>query len=164
MPFPKEKILLFLFIVPFFVYGQSNNLGNINVLKLKPKRYYNERDSFEIDKVIAFIQDIYYDKPNMNDEEFNYTLFIYIDSINQFETNRVFDLNKDSSIIKSFYSCTSKLNWNQGNSKNSGSVKIISVSPDKIKLQESIIVFDERKNRKILYRGIRTFYKAQNIK
>jgi len=155
-------MLLFLFVIPVLSYGQSSVLTTTDVLKLKHKKYYRETDSFEISNIATFTQNICYDDTRSNDEEFCYTFLIYIHNA-QFVPDQTFDIERDSVVIQCFYSCNSILNWSQGKTKISGTVKIISISSVEIKLQESIVVFDERKNKEILYEGIRTFYKTQNM-
>lgn len=90
-----KSILSFLLCVSFFT-GLSQS---IDILKLKNKLYYKERDLFIRDSIFYIICEICHDRPNYMDDEFCHSLNLTIIDASKFISGKTYDLENDTAII-----------------------------------------------------------------
>ncbi len=152
---PKHLTLTgFLFFLKLFCFSQTSN-----VLELKTKKFYSEKNKFIIDSSLKLINIVGYDKPNSVDDEHEFILTLdFIDTANA-KLKKVLNLSQDTSIIKCNFDISSVWNWGKDNTINTGDVIIHSWTNKKIELEFNINVSHTNTGWTYIYKGNRTFLK-----
>ena len=148
----KFQLRIFFSFLNLVVFGQT-----IDVLELKNKRHFKERDLFTSDSTLYIKCEVCFDHPRWDDEEYCRRLSFEIVDLVKFNQINFLDLEKDTSIIQSEYHKISV--WSSDEkSKISGNIKILSRTDEKIKLDLDIIVTAKQE---YVYKGVRTFRKSK---
>jgi len=149
-----DKIIVCLFLLHLNLcsFGQT-----VDVLHLRSKRHFTEKDEFYKDSSITIVYEVCYDNPNVIDEEYCRSITFTIKDTLKFRNAKTLDIEKDTAIISCSYNRLSVWNWNDVKNKVSGYIQIISMTDNEIKLDLNITV---RAKEEYRYKGKRTFLKS----
>jgi hypothetical protein len=150
----SEKIIACLFLLQLSLcsFGQT-----VDVLQLRSKRHFTEKDEFYKDSSINILCEVCYNNPNVIDEEYCRSITFTINDTLKFRNSKILDIEKDTAIIICSYNRLSVWNWNEVKNKITGYIQIISMTDNEIKLDLNIIV---RAKEEYRYKGKRTFLKS----
>ena len=133
--------------------------STVKVLTLKNQKYYSEESIFMDDSIKTLYQNVFYNKPEVMDEEHSYNLtFKFIDT-SKAKQKRTLTLLEDTSIIKFEYDFFSIWDWTDESYSVKGNLKIKDWQTDSIGIETKILVRDYKRKQKLKYNGIRTFKK-----
>lgn len=151
-----KKIIVCVFSLQLSLcsFGQT-----VDVLQLKNKRYFKEKDEFYKDSSIYILCEVCYNNPNVLDEEYCRSITLTIKDTSKFRTAKTIDIEKDTAIISCSYNRLSVWNWNGVKNKIKGQLQITSITDKKIKLDLDITV---KAKEEYKYKGRRTFLKVKN--
>ena len=153
MTLKKITFCLFLLQLGLCSFGQT-----VDVLQLKTKRHFTEKDEFYRDSSMYFLCEVCYDNPNVIDEKYCRSISLTIKDILKFTNSKTLDIQKDTAILSCSYNRLSVWNWNDVKNKISGNIEIISITDKEIKLDLDILV---RAKEEYRYKGKRTFLKSK---
>lgn len=144
-------------VLAFFIFTAFASYSQTNLLTYKHKRYYTENNVIATDTVFKLRQSVYYNRPDVIDEEYCYSLyFTFIDTAAA-KQKKIISLAIDTLIVNSSYSEFSVWNWARENTKVTGQIKIIRWSENEVTLKENITVYDCKRKTPKEYKGTRTF-------
>jgi hypothetical protein len=124
--------------------------------------YYKEHSGIITDSIFKLYQNVRYDRPNIIDEEFSYTLSLTFLDTTAAKAKKNLNLATDTLIVKSRYGVFSIWNWEgEEKTKVTGRIKIIAWDKNAIKIKETIFVSDEIRKETKKYKGIRTFKRSE---
>jgi hypothetical protein len=129
------------------------------MLNLKDQKYFSEKSLFTYDSVLTIGLQIYFDIPEMADEENYQDMFFTIKNTSNFKPGVKFDLQKDSSLIKPLYTLTGAWRFEPANSY-FGYIKVLSNTRSEISLYLDFTVEGQKK---YIYKGQRTFTKVKHF-
>jgi len=134
-----------------------------NILELyKGKHYSEERTSrLHSDSTFSIYFEVSYDVPESVDEEHSHLLYLTISS-SSLNKGKIYNIPKDSSIIKAEYRLKSIWRIGKINSEVTGTVEIVSQSKKEIILRFNFIVKELRTNKTYRYDGVRQFVKRRS--
>jgi len=143
-------------VLTIFCFGQTTN-----VLKLKNKKYFDEKNQFFIDSSLKIIQKVGYDEPHTVDESYSLTLTLnVVDTLNA-RLKKNLDLTLDTALIKCRFDISSVWNWEDEKTTITGNVIIVSWTNEKIEFNFNVTVLELRNNRAFIYKGNRVFSKIK---
>lgn len=150
----SKKIIFCLFLLQLSLcsFGQT-----VDVLQLKNKRHFTEKDEFYKDGSMYILCEVCYNNPNVIDEEYCRSITLTIKDTLKFRNAKTLDIEKDSAIISCSYNRLSVWNWNDVKNKISGFIQLISMTDKVIKLDLNITVKAKEEYR---YKGQRRFLKS----
>ena len=134
----------------------------VNVLNLKNKKYYLEKNKFLGTDTLKLTQEVSYDKPNVVDEGYSLILNIDILPSKYLQAQQVLNLAKDSQFIKCSFDLLSVWNWETEKTSISGNLQIIAQTQTRIVLDLDIEVLNLITNKTYLYKGRRSFVKNRS--
>lgn len=140
----------------FFLAGTSAGQSE-NILKLKKKPYYSERNHYSSDSSVALIQEVCYNKPKTVDEEYCVILKLqFIDPLKAKEL-KTLTIGKDSSIVQCSFDFQSVWNWEDEKTSISGSIQLLDWTKTAVKLRLDLQILDHSRKKIYSYEGIRSF-------
>ena len=148
------------FILISFIFLTIACTGQtVEAFNLKNENFYSEYNTFSFDSLITIKQQVCYDAPNMDDEEYCINFFLKFN--NQFDPQKTktLDLNKDTSLVKCVFNIRDPWGRDQRPIRFSGLITILSWTTKSIKLEFNTTVLDKNQNKKYRYKGVRTFKK-----
>jgi hypothetical protein len=151
----KRIVITFLFSFLYTCsFGQT-----VDILQLKGQKFYREKSLFINKDVLTIAYQLFFDIPEMNDEEYCQSLTFIIKNLKTLKPGSIFNLQKDSLVINPKYYLTGAWRF-EGADSYSGYIKVLSVTEIEIKLDLELVV---EAGKKYIYKGIRTFTKAEKI-
>jgi len=151
---PLKKIIASLFVLQLSLcsFGQI-----VDVLQLKSKRHFKEKNEFYKDSAMYILCEVCYNNPNVIDEEYCSSITLTIKDTMKFKTAKIFDIERDTAIISCSYNRLSVWNWNDVKNKISGTIQLVSLTNNTIKLLLNITV---KTKEEYSYQGQRAFLKS----
>jgi len=132
-----------------------------HVLKLKNKKYFDEKNQFLIDSSLKVIQKVGYDEPHTVDESYSLILTLEIvDTLNA-RLKKDLDLTIDTALIRCHFDISSVWNWEDEKTTITGNIVIVSWTNEKLEFNFNVTVLELRNSRTFIYKGNRVFSKIK---
>lgn len=146
-----------------FICSISSIAQTTQILKLKKKKNYSERNILVSDSITVLINEVWYNDPNIIDEEGCFILELTLIDTTKAKELRKLNIVNDTSVIRCLFDYLSVWNWEKEITTITGVMSIEAWSKESIDIELNITVVDNRRNRTYSYVGVRKFKKSNKI-